>query len=79
MHTIVRVSEKREVKEISMEERMRLVEGELSKIRQTLAKLVERSTEGSQSEPLTRGDLRAAAIGLESTEPEGGSEATKES
>lgn len=71
MHTIVRVSEKSEKKELTMEERMRLVEDELAKVRHTLAKLVEKSTEGSQSEPLTKGDLRAAAAGLsEPTQPE---------
>jgi hypothetical protein len=74
MHTIVRVSEKREEKELSMEDRMRLVEDELAKVRQTLAKLVEKSAEGSQNEPLTKGDIRAAVAGLEPTNPEGGSE-----
>jgi hypothetical protein len=68
MHTIVRVSERGQEKQLSMEERMQLVEDELAKVRRTLAKLVEKSTEGSQSEPLTRGDIRAAAIGLEATE-----------
>jgi len=58
-----------------MEERMELVEDELAKVRQTLAKLVEKSTEGSQSEPLTKGDLQAAAIGLsEPTQLEGAPE-----
>jgi len=49
MHTIVRVSEKVEVNILSTEERLRLVEGELGKIRQLLAKLV--SEKGSQPVP----------------------------
>ena len=78
MHTIVRVSERGEKKELSMGERMRLVEDELAKVRQTLAKLVEKSTEGSQNEPLTRGDLREAAAGLETTQPKGESATTNQ-
>jgi len=46
MHTIVRVSEKVEENILSMEERLRLVEGELGKMRQLLAKLVEKCSEG---------------------------------
>lgn len=41
MHTIVRVSEEAE-KDLSMEERLRLVEGELARMRQTFERLVER-------------------------------------
>ena len=46
MHTIVRVSEKVEENALSMEERLRLVEGELGKMRQLLAKLVEKGSGG---------------------------------
>lgn len=78
MHTIVRVSEKGEKRGPTMEERMRLVEDELAKVRHALVKLVEKSTEGSQSEPLTKGDLRATAIGLsEPTQSEGVPETTE--
>ena len=62
MHTLVRVSEKVEEKVLSMEERLQLVEGELTKMRQLLAMLVEKSTQGSPGDPLTKGDLKAAAI-----------------
>ena len=80
MHTLVWVSEKVEGKELSVEERLRLVEDELAKIkqifsgdelakirqlfngdeltkiRQLLTKLVEKGTEGSSGDPLTKGD-----------------------
>jgi hypothetical protein len=76
MHTLVRVPEKTE-KELSMEERLRLIEDELAKTRQTLTemkqtlgKLVGKSAEGSRSEPLTRGDLLAAVAGFEPAQPE---------
>lgn len=62
MHTLVRVSEKDEEKEISVEERLRLVEDELARMGQLLARLVEKSTEGSPSDPLTKDDLQAAVI-----------------
>lgn len=61
MHTIVRISEKAE-EELSMDERLRLIEDELMKMRQLLAELVERGVEGSPNDPLRKGGLRAAAI-----------------
>ena len=82
-HTLVRISEKVEEKELSVEERLRLVEDELTKIsrlhvedelakiRQLLAKLVEKGTGGSPGDPLTKGDLQAAAIEAESAHLEG--------
>jgi len=70
MHTLVRVSEKVEEKVLSMEERLQLVEGELTKMSQLLAMLVGKSTEGSPGDPLTKGDLRAAAIEVQSTQLE---------
>lgn len=82
MHTLVRVSEKVEEKELSVEERLQLVEDELAKIRrlhveeelakirQLLAKLVDKGTEGSPSDPLTKGDLQAAVIEAESVQLE---------
>lgn len=45
MHTIVRVSKKVEANILSTEERLQLVEGELGKIRQLLAKLVEKGSQ----------------------------------
>jgi len=69
MHTLVRVSEKVEEKELSMEERLRHVEDELTKMRQLLAKLAGKGEEGSPSDPLTKGDLRAAVIEVESAQP----------
>jgi hypothetical protein len=69
MHTLVRVPETVEEKELSMEERLRLVEAELTKMRLLLAKLVEKGTEGSPSDPLTKGDLQAA-IEAGSVQPE---------
>ena len=78
MHIIVRVSERGERRKLTTEERMQLVEDELAKVRHALVALVEKSTEGSQSDPLTKGDLRAAAIGLsEPTQSEGVSETTE--
>ena len=69
MHTLVRVPETVEEKELSMEERLRLVEAELTRMRQLLAKLVEKGTEGSPSDPLTKGDLQEA-IEAGSVQPE---------
>ena len=62
MHTLARVSEEVEEEELSVERRLRFVEGELAEIKQLLAKLVEKSAEWSPSDPLTKGDLRAVAI-----------------
>ena len=69
MHTLARISEKVEEKELSTNERLQLVEDELAKMRQLLTKLVERCIEGSPSDPLTKGDLRVAATEAESTQP----------
>lgn len=44
MHTIVRVSEKAEEMEISMEERLRLIEDKLANMMGILERLVEKST-----------------------------------
>jgi len=71
MHTLVRVSETVEEEELSIEERLRLVEDELTKMRELLAQLVRRSTEGSPSDPLAEGGLQAAAVEVESPQPEG--------
>jgi len=68
MHTLVRVSKKVEEKESSVEERLRLVEGELAKMGQLLSQLVKKITEWSPGDPLTKGDLQAAVI---EAEPEG--------
>ena len=68
MHTLVRVSERVEETEITVEDRLQLVEEELAKIRQILTKFVERGTEGSPSDPLTKGDLQAAVIEAESVQ-----------
>ena len=71
MHTVMRISISEEV-EKSTQERLRLVEDELAKMRQnlmevtktiaemkqTLGKLVERSGEWSQGGLLTKGDLK---------------------
>ena len=46
MHTIVRVSKKGEENQISVEERLRLVEDELAKMRQLLVRLVGKNGEG---------------------------------
>lgn len=46
MHTIVRVSEDAEM-ELTIEERLRLVEDELARMRQTLERLVGRGEVGS--------------------------------
>ena len=69
MHTLARISEKVEEKELSTNERLQLVEDELAKMRQLLTKLVERCIEGSPSDPLTKGDLRVAATEAEPTQP----------
>jgi len=76
MHTVVRVSE--EVRgEPSTEERLRLVEDELAKMRRTLAemtetlgRLAEKSAEWSRGETLTKGDTLAAAIDVGPSQPE---------
>ena len=60
MHTLVRVSEKVEEVELSMEERLRLVENELGRMREVLAKLVEKGLERSLNDPLMKGDIQAA-------------------
>ena len=67
-HTLVRVIQKVEESKISMEERLKAVEGhlesvqdELSKMRQLFSKLFEKGTEGSPSDPLTKGDILDAA------------------
>ena len=65
MHTIVRVAEKVEEKKLSMEDRLRLVEDELGRMRQLLVKLVEKGLEGSPSDPLTKGDLQMAVAEIE--------------
>ena len=65
MHTLVRVSEKVEEKELSMEERLRLVENELGRMREVLAKLVEKGLERSLNDPLTNGDVQAAVTETE--------------
>lgn len=70
-HTLVRVIQKVEEFKVSMEEKMKAVEGqlvsvqdELSKMRQLLTKLFEKGSEGSPSDPLTKGDiLDAATVG----------------
>ena len=69
LHTIVRVSEKVEEKEFTIEERLKLLEDELGRMRQLLAKLVERGAEGSSIYPLTKGDLQAAVAEIESAQP----------
>ena len=67
-HTLVRVVEKVEEPKVSTEERLKAVEGhlksvqeELSKMRQLVSKLFEKGTEGSPSDPLTKGDILDAA------------------
>ena len=82
MHTVVRVSEKVEEKELSVEERLRLVEDELAKIRQLfvgdelpkirklLAKLAENGEERSPGGPLKKGVLQVAAMEVESSQSE---------
>jgi len=70
-HTLVRVIQKVEESKVSTEERLKALEGqlgsvqeELSKMRQLFSKLFEKGTEGSPSDPLTKGDvLDAAAAG----------------
>lgn len=66
MHTVVRVSEKVEEEVLSTEERLRLVEDKLAKMMQILTKLVDKSTEGSRGEPLTKGDLQEAVTEVRS-------------
>lgn len=61
MHTIVRVS-KRNERELSTEERLRLVEDELAKMRQVIASLSGKSSELSRGEPTAEGDTHAAAV-----------------
>ena len=77
MHTLVRISEEVEEKELSMEDRLRLVEDELAKMRQLLTKLVERGMEWSPSDPLTKGDLQVAVTEAESAQPEEEPETTE--
>ena len=69
MHTIVRVSEKVEKKEVSTEERLQIVEDKLEKMMQLLARLVEKGMEGSPSDPFTKGDVQVAVIETESAQP----------
>lgn len=74
----MRVSEKVREK-LTVEARLKLLEGELGKMRQLedelgkmrqlLSKLVEKGAEGSPSDPLTKGDLQAAAAESESAQP----------
>lgn len=66
MHTIVRVTEGVEEEELSVEDRLRLVEDELGRVKQLLLKLVEKGLEGSSSDPLTKADLQMAAMEIES-------------
>ena len=61
MHTIVRVS-KRNERELSTEERLRLVEDELAKMRQVIASLSGKSSELSRGEPTAEGDTHAAVV-----------------
>ena len=68
-HTLVRVIQKVEEQGISTEERLKAVEsqlesvqGNLSKIMQLLSKLFEKGTDGSPSDPLTKGDILDAAM-----------------
>jgi len=70
MHTRVRVSENVEEEELSIEERLRHVEDELTKMGELLAQLVKKSTEGSPSDPLTKGDFQAAVIEAEPAQQE---------
>jgi len=44
MHTLVRVSDKGKEKDLPMEERLRIVEDELTRMRKLLAKLVRKGT-----------------------------------
>ena len=67
-HMLVRVIRKAGKSKVSMRKKMKAVEGqlvsvqdELSKIRQLLTKLFEKGTEGSPSDPLTKGDILDAA------------------
>ena len=62
MHTIVRVSKRDEEKELSTEERLRLVEAELAKMRQVIASLTGKSSELSRGEPTAEGDTHAAVV-----------------
>ena len=67
-HTLVRVVEKVTETKASTKERLKAVERhlksvqeELSKMRQLASKLLEKATEGSPSDPLTKGDILDAA------------------
>ena len=62
LHTVVRVSEKVEKKELTIED-------QLGEMRRLLSKLIEKGTEGSPSDPLTKGDLQAAVAEARSTQP----------
>ena len=88
MHTLVRASRKAEEKELSVEERLQLVEDklanmqlyvedELTKIRQLLVRLVEKATEGSPGDPLTKDGPQAVTIEVESAKLEGETEVIK--
>ena len=88
MHTLVRASKKAEEKELSVEERLRLVEDklanmqlyvedELTNIRQLLVRLVEKGTEGSPGDPLAKDDPQAVTIEVESAKLEGETEVIK--
>ena len=54
MHTLVRVSGRVEETTVRVEDRLQLVEEELAKMREILTKLVEKGTEGSPCDPLTK-------------------------
>ena len=69
LHTIVRVSERVEETELTIEDRLKLLEDELGKMRQLLSKLVEKGTEGSPGDPITKGDLQAPAVETEPAQP----------
>lgn len=62
LHTVVRVTKEAE-KERSVEERLQFLEEKLGKIEQILGKLVE-----GGNEPLTKDDLRAAVVEVESAQ-----------
>ena len=65
----MRVVRKVEESNVSAEERLKAVEGqlrsvqdELSKVRQLLSRLFGKGTEGSPSDPITKGDILGAAV-----------------
>ena len=63
VHTVVRVSKRDEERALSTEERLRLVEAELAKMRQVIASLTGKSSELSRGEPTAdaEGDTHHAA------------------